>query len=132
MEARIDARPSGPVEVTTGAHRFPVDGRGEGGPPPMAVLLGALGSCHAGVLAHIFQVMKVEWERLQLTLEGELDGDPKVFTRIHLAYDVRGTDLDGAKVRKAVGLAGKYCSVSVLLQRAGVNLSHETSVGGEG
>lgn len=127
MEARIDARPSGPFEVTTG-QRFPVDGRGEGGPPPLALLLGALGSCHAAVLAHIFQVMKMEWERLQLTLEGELDGDPKVFTHIHLAYEVRGNGLDGAKVKKAVGLAGKYCSVTALLERAGVALSHETTV----
>ena len=47
------------------------------------------------------------------------DGTPRVFTRIHLEYQVTGRHVDRAAVERAVELSDtKYCSVSAMLKRA--------------
>ena len=51
--------------------------------------------------------------------------DPKVFTKIHLRFVVKGRSLKEAQVKRAVELsAEKYCSASIMLGRAGVEISH--------
>ena len=53
------------------------------------------------------------------------DADPKVFTSIHLRFVVKGRGLKEAQVKRAVELsAEKYCSASIMLGRAGVEISH--------
>jgi putative redox protein len=42
--------------------------------------------------------------------------DPKVFTKLHLDYRVKGKNLSDAKVKRAVELSKeKYCSASIML-----------------
>ena len=44
--------------------------------------------------------------------------DPKVFTRIHVHFIVRGRGLSRAKVERAIALsAEKYCSASAMLAK---------------
>ena len=44
--------------------------------------------------------------------------DPKVFTKINLHFQVKGKDLDRAKVDRAVKLSHeKYCSATTMLAK---------------
>jgi len=44
--------------------------------------------------------------------------DPKVFTRIHLKYSVKGDGLNRAQVERAVKLSKeKYCSATLMLAK---------------
>ena len=50
---------------------------------------------------------------------------PSVFTKITINFQISGNNLDENKVERAVALsAEKYCSVSKMLEEAGVALSH--------
>ncbi|MFQ5908699.1 MAG: OsmC family protein [Thermoplasmata archaeon] len=114
----------GRLVVRTFGHDLEVDTKGKEGPPPMALLLTSLGGCHVAILKHVLRLMKIDWEEIELDLEAEeTKVEPKVYTDIHLAYEITGTDLDERKLQRAVALAEKYCSVSVMLEDAGVNVT---------
>ena len=47
------------------------------------------------------------------------------FTKIHLHFKVSGTALKESQVKRAVELsAEKYCSASIMLGKAGVEITH--------
>ena len=51
------------------------------------------------------------------------------FTKIHLHFVVKGRDLKEAHVSRAVALsADKYCSASIMLGKAGVEITHSFDV----
>ena len=53
------------------------------------------------------------------------DAVPSVFTKIHLHFRVTGTALKESHVKRAVQLsAEKYCSASIMLGAAGVEITH--------
>ena len=50
---------------------------------------------------------------------------PEVFEKIDIHFVVEGEGLDAKKVERAIHLtAEKYCSASIMLQRAGVVINH--------
>ena len=54
--------------------------------------------------------------------------DPKVFTRIHMRFVVRGRALARSKVERAVDLSvEKYCSASAMLAKT-ATITHEVEV----
>lgn len=54
---------------------------------------------------------------------------PSPFTKIHLKFVVTGVALKEVQVKKAVELsAEKYCSASIMLGAAGVELTHSFEV----
>jgi len=54
---------------------------------------------------------------------------PQVFERIHIHFIISGRNLDEKKVARAVSLsADKYCSASIMLERAGVQISHDYEI----
>ena len=68
--------------------------------------------------------------RVELQAE-RADAVPAVFTSINLHFVVTGTDLKENHVRRAVELsAEKYCSASIMLAAAGVELTHSYAVEG--
>jgi putative redox protein len=49
---------------------------------------------------------------------GARETDPKVFTKIHMHFVVRGTNLNASLVENAVRLSReKYCSASKMLEK---------------
>ena len=55
--------------------------------------------------------------------------EPKVFTTSHLHFVVTGRGLKEAQVKRAVELsAEKYCSASIMLGRAGVEITHDYEI----
>jgi putative redox protein len=63
----------------------------------------------------------------------ELDADraetePKVFTRIHMHFIVKGRGLSQAKVQRAIDLSiTKYCSASAMLAKT-ATITHDFEV----
>ena len=57
------------------------------------------------------------------------DAVPAVFTKIHLEFIVSGRGLKDAQVKRAVSLsAEKYCSASIMMEKAGVQVTHSYRV----
>lgn len=105
-----------------------VGGRNMGVRPMEMVLLG-LGGCTAFDMVLILQRQRLAITDCQVEVEAERATEaPKVFTRIHVHYMVKGRGLDAKKVARAVSMtAEKYCSVSIMLS-ASVEMSHDFEI----
>lgn len=92
--------------------------------PMELVLLGLIGCTGVDVVS-ILQKMKQPVQNLSVTCRAErADQHPKVYTRIHLVYEVEG-EIDEKKLERAIGLSeNKYCSVSAMLSSTAV-ITHE-------
>jgi putative redox protein len=118
---------SGHSLVTDG----PADGGGRNlGFRPMELLLLGTGGCTAFDVVEILRKSRQPVEDCVVELEAERAPEPpRVFTRIHIHFIVSGKGLNEAAVRRAVDLsAEKYCSASILMRRAGVEMSHDFEV----
>lgn len=96
------------------------------GPRPMEMILLGLGGCASFDVMSILQKsrQKVTDCRVDITAE-RAEGIPSPFTRIHMNFVVAGQGVKESQVKKAVELsAEKYCSASIMLEAAGVELSH--------
>ena len=97
---------------------------------PMEMMLLGMGGCTAFDVVHILKKSRQQVTDCVAELEAErAETEPKVFTRIHVHFIVKGLELNDAKVRKAVELsAEKYCSASIMLGNAGVAISHDYEI----
>jgi putative redox protein len=103
-------------------HVVAMDGAPEGGgrnlaPRPMEMVLLGTGGCSAYDVVVILKKsgQDVTGCDVQLTSE-RAPTDPKVFTRIHMHFVVRGRALKKTLVEHAIRLSHeKYCSASVML-----------------
>lgn len=110
------------VGLTESGQRVVMDGPPEAGgreqgPRPTEMVLLGLGGCSAFDVVHILQRARRPVAGCQVELDADRAAtDPKVFTRIHLHFVVRGEDVGAAHVERAVRLsAEKYCSVARML-----------------
>ena len=99
------------------------------GPSPMELLLIGTGGCSAYDVIHILEKGRELVEDCQVALTADrADTDPKVFTRIHMHFIVKGRGLDPKKVERAISLsAGKYCSASVMMAKT-ATVTHDFEV----
>ncbi len=97
---------------------------------PMEMLLIGLGGCSNFDVVSILRKGRQPVESCEVFLDAERAGEePKVFTRIHLHFVVKGRGLKEAQVKRAVELsAEKYCSASIMLGRAGVDITHDYEI----
>lgn len=97
---------------------------------PMEMLLIGLGGCSNFDVVSILRKGRQPVESCEVFLDAErADEEPKVFTQIHLHFVVKGRGLKEAQVKRAVELsAEKYCSASIMLGRAGVEISHDYEI----
>lgn len=116
-------------------HTLRLDGPAEHGgkntgPRPMEALLLGLGGCAAFDIVHILQRARQDVQGCELRLSAERAEEvPAVFTSILMHFRVRGRDLSEAQVERAVRMsAQKYCSASIMLQRAGVEIRHDWEI----
>ena len=94
------------------------DGRTPG-PSPMELVLIGMGGCTAFDVVHILEKGREAIEDVAVELEAErAQQDPKVFTRIHMHFVVKGRRLAPEKVERAIKLsAEKYCSASAMIAK---------------
>ena len=105
----------------------PPDQGGENrGPRPMEMLLMGLGGCASFDVLSMLKKGRQQVTSCVTELEADrADAVPAVFTRIHLNFVVTGHDLKEAQVKRAVSLsAEKYCSASIMMEKAGVEVTH--------
>lgn len=119
----VGESPSGHALVMDGP---PEHGGRNLGPRPMEMLLLGLGGCTGFDVVHILRKSRQQVSDCVVELEAErADSDPKVFTRIHVHFIVKGKDLKEQQVRRAVELsAEKYCSASIMLGKS-AEITHD-------
>ena len=110
---------SGHVIAMDGA---PDDAKPENGgqnlaPRPMETVLAGTGGCTAYDVVLILKRGRhdVRGCSVQLTTE-RAETDPKVFTKIHMHFNVTGKGISAPAVERAIAMSHeKYCSASIML-----------------
>lgn len=99
------------------------------GPSPMEMVLIGTGGCSAFDVVHILEKGREAVEDCVVEMEAErAEQDPKVFTRIHMHFVVKGRGLAVNKVERAIGLSvEKYCSASAMLAKT-ATITHDFEV----
>jgi putative redox protein len=99
------------------------------GPSAMELVLIGLGGCTAYDVVSILEKGREAVEDVTVELDADrAEEPPKVFTRIHLHFVVKGRGLAPAKVERAIALsAEKYCSASAMLAKTAA-ITHDFEV----
>ncbi len=94
---------------------------------PMELMLMGLGGCASFDVMMILKKARQPVEDCIARIEAKrADGVPAVFTDIHIHFVVKGDGLKESQVKRAIKLsAEKYCSASIMLERGGVNITHD-------
>lgn len=115
-------------------HIVVMDGAPEGGgnnlaPRPMELILAGAGGCTAYDVVMILNKSRQEISSCEVQLKADrAETDPKVFTRIHFHFIVKGRGLKAEAVDRAINLsAEKYCSASIMLGKT-ATITHDWEI----
>jgi putative redox protein len=99
------------------------------GPRPMEMLLLGMGGCTSFDVIGILKKSRQAVSDCYVEIDAErAETDPKVFTKIHMHFVVKGKDLKSDVVERAIRLsADKYCSASIMLGKT-AELSHDFEI----
>lgn len=99
------------------------------GPSPMEMVLIGTGGCSAFDVVHILEKGREANEDCVVEMDADrAEQDPRVFTRIHMHFIVKGRGLAAKKVERAVALSiEKYCSASAMLAKT-ATITHDFEV----
>lgn len=88
-------------------------------PRPKPLMLVALAGCTAMDVVSLLNKMRVDFSYFNVKIDAELSEEhPKVYTKVHIIYQIKGENIDKAKVEKAVNLSQeKYCGVSAMFKK---------------
>jgi putative redox protein len=100
------------------------------GPRPMEMLLLGTGGCAMYDVLSMLGKARQEVTDCRVEIHGtRADAVPAVFTKVTLHFVVIGKGLKENHVKRAVALsAEKYCSASIMLEAAGVELGHSYAI----
>ena len=96
---------------------------------PKELLLLSLGGCTGSDVTSILSKKRVKLEGFELKLTADqAEEHPQVFTKIHIEYIFKGTDLKETDLERAIELSlTKYCAVTAMFQKA-MEITHSYSV----
>jgi len=99
------------------------------GPRPMEMLLLGAGGCTSVDVVMILKKSRQQVTGCEVAIEADRAEDhPKVFTRIHMHFIVRGRGLKAETVARAIMLsAEKYCSASIMLGKT-AKMTHDFEI----
>ncbi|MFZ5466646.1 MAG: OsmC family protein [Pseudomonadota bacterium] len=99
------------------------------GPRPTELVLVGLGGCTSIDVVMILQKQRQPVRDCIVEVTAErAESIPKVFTKIHAHFVVKGAGLDPKAVERAVNLsADKYCSVSHMLNKT-AEITHDFEI----
>lgn len=88
-----------------------------------------MGGCTAFDVVHILRKARQDVRECIADIEAErAPTDPKVFTRIHVHFVLKGKGLDPRRVAHAIELsASKYCSASIMLGKT-ATITHDYEI----
>jgi putative redox protein len=96
---------------------------------PMEMLLIGMAGCTTVDVVSTLKKMRENIDDCIAEVSAERASEhPKVFTNIHIHFIVQGSDLNPAKVEKAIALsADKYCSASIMMAKT-ADVTHDFEV----
>jgi putative redox protein len=99
------------------------------GPRPMEMVLMGAGGCTSIDVVMILRKSRQDVVDVQVELSAERAEDhPKVFTKIHFHFIVKGRKLNPATVERAINLsAEKYCSATIMLAKT-AEVTHDYEI----
>lgn len=122
------------VAETGSNHAVIMDGAPENGgrnigPRPMELLLAGTGGCTAFDVVLILKKGRHAVTGCEVKLDAErAETDPKVFTKIHFHFIVKGKNLKSEAVARAIELSkSKYCSASIMLGQS-AEITHDFEI----
>ena len=125
------------VAETGSGHAIVLDGPPDAGgrnlgPRPMELVLAGTAACTAFDVVWILKKARQSITGCVVDVEAErAPAEPKIFTRLHFIYRIRGEGLKAAQVERAVQLSkDKYCSATLMLAKTAA-ISYEISLNGK-
>jgi putative redox protein len=116
---------------TESGHSVLMDGPPEGGgknlgPRPMEMVLIGTAGCTCYDVIHILKKSRQDVRDCVIEIQAErAEVDPKVFTKIHFHFLIKGRQLKSEVVARAIALsAEKYCSASIMLGKT-ADITHD-------
>ena len=99
------------------------------GPRPMEMLLLGAGGCTSVDVVMILKKSRQDVTGCEVVLEADRAEDhPKVFTKIHFHFIVKGRGLKAETVDRAITLsAEKYCSATIMLAQT-AEITHDFEI----
>ncbi len=99
------------------------------GPSAMELVLMGAGSCSAWDVVEILKKGRQQIEDVIVELDADRAPEPpKVFTRIHLHFVVKGRGLSEDRVKRAIDLSvEKYCSATMMVEKT-ATVTHDFEV----
>ncbi len=99
------------------------------GPSPMELVLIGTGGCSAYDVVSILEKGREAVEDCVVELDADrAETDPRVFTRIHMHFVIKGRALSRQKVERAIQLSvDKYCSASAMMAKT-AEMSHDFEI----
>jgi putative redox protein len=96
---------------------------------PKELILLSLAGCTGSDVIAILQKKKVDLKGFEVNVKAEQQEEhPQVFTKIHLEFLFYGKNISEKDVERAIELSQtKYCSVTVMLQKA-VEITHSFKI----
>lgn len=126
------------VGETGSGHAVVMDGAPDAGgrnlgPRPMEMVLAGTGGCTAFDIVLILKKGRHAVTGCEVSLKADrAETDPKVFTRIHFHYRIKGKQLRPEAVARAIELSkDKYCSASIMLGKT-AEITHDYEIIEEG
>ncbi|HRE17381.1 MAG TPA: OsmC family protein [Rhodocyclaceae bacterium] len=122
------------VAETGSGHIAIMDGAPEAGgrnlaPRPMELVLAGTGGCTAFDVVLILKRGRHAVTGCEVALSAErAETDPKIFTKVHFHYRVKGRNLKPDAVARAIDLSKeKYCSASIMLGKT-AEITHDFEI----
>lgn len=122
------------VAETGSGHAVVMDGAPEAGgrnlaARPMEMILAGTGGCTAFDVVLILKKGRHAVSACDVQLKAErAETDPKIFTKIHFHYRVKGHNLKPEAVARAIELSkDKYCSASIMMAKT-AEITHDFEI----
>jgi len=99
------------------------------GPSAMELVLMGAGGCSVYDVVSILEKGREDIDDVIVEMDADRSGDvPKVFTRIHMHFVVKGRNVSDVKVARAIDLSvDKYCSATRMLEKTAV-VTHDFEI----
>jgi putative redox protein len=96
---------------------------------PMELLLLGMGGCTSFDIVEILKKARQDIRDCVVDITSERSEEiPKVFTKIHVQYTIKGKNIKESQVKRAVDLSlEKYCSATIMLGKT-ADISHDFEI----
>ena len=96
----------------------------EEGASPMSILLAGVAGCTAMDVLSIVKKKRQPVENMEIEIVGQrADKAPMVYTEVDITYIFYGNNIEPSALERAIELSQtKYCSASIIFNRAGVEI----------